>query len=116
MTNYSEEVKRLRTDIMNFAYIMGRHLQEAPWLIAMSFIFGILVNTFVHSYFNGFTNTMILMVEHPWAFGLAPCVYGKTPYWAFLFIVFSAFIIGYYGGRAFYEYRWRNMFNRPNWL
>ena len=31
MTNYSEEVKRLRTDIMNSAYIVGRHLQEAPW-------------------------------------------------------------------------------------
>ena len=115
MTNYSEEVKRFREEIMRGCYIIGRHLQETPWFFAMSMTLGILLNTFVHSYFNGFTNTLMLMVDHPLAFGLAPCVYGKTPYWAFLFIVFGSFIFGYYSGRAYYQYRFRLLFNQPNW-
>ena len=115
MTNYSEEIKRFRKEIMRGVYIIGRHLQETPWLFAISMAFGVLLNTLVHSYFNGFANTLMIMVDHPLAFGLAPCVYGKTPYWAFLFIVFGAFIVGYYAGRAYYEYRFRRMFNEPNW-
>ena len=115
MTNYSEEIKRFKTEMKNAAYIVGRHLQETPWFFAMSIMLGVLLNTFVHSYFNGFTNTLMLMVDHPLAFGLAPCVYGKTPYWAFLFIVYGSFIVGYYAGRAYYEYRFRSMFNQPNW-
>tara|TARA_B110000008_G_scaffold278752_1_gene323468 strand:+ start:1206 stop:1559 length:354 start_codon:yes stop_codon:yes gene_type:complete len=115
MTNYSEEIKRFNTEMKNAAYIIGRHLQETPWLFVVSMTFGILLNTVVHSYFNGFTNTLMLMVDHPLAFGLAPCVYGKTPYWAFLFIVSGSFIIGYYSGRAYYQYRFRRLFNQPNW-
>ena len=115
MTNYSEDFKRIKNDVKELIYVGGRHVLEAPWIMFISFLFGVLINVTVHSYFNGLTNTLMLMVDHPLAMGLAPCVYGRTPYWAFIFIMIAAGFCGYYGGRAYYEYRFRNLFNSPNW-
>ena len=68
MTNYREEFRYFK----KMMYVAGRQILEAPWVFVLSMLFGIFLNTIVHSYFNGFTNTLKLMVDHPLAMGLAP--------------------------------------------
>ncbi len=102
-------------DIKNGVHHLGKIIYDAPWLFCAALLFGTFLNVIVHTYFNGFRNAMILYVEHPLAFGLAPCVYGKTPYWAFIFLIITSFIGGYYGGKAWYDYKWRRMYNTANW-